>query len=497
MFEKQILTPILKAFTNLSECKAFFINEQFYSYSDLARCVSAIRSELQNSSFNSRSIGLVTNDDMETYASVIAIWLEGYAYVPVHPKHPVERGMEIIEQAGIEFIIDSSESLFFPMLNNLKSKNLSFEGLNLEPVEVKDTDLAYILFTSGSTGRPKGVPITRGNLGAFMKAFWETGISLDENDRCLQCFDLTFDVSVQSFLAPLSRGACTYTIPHDQIKFSYASELLEDQKLTMAVMAPSMVRFYQPYFEEIDLPDLHTCILTAEASPLQLIEEWSACIPNAKIYDFYGPTEATIYCTYSRLSRETENKQVNGMMSIGKALNGIEAIIRDEAGNILPVGQKGELCISGDQLTPGYWNNPEKNRESFFELSHEGKNRRFYRTGDLCYMDAEGDIMYSGRLDYQVKIQGHRVELQEIEHYARACLSGNNAVALAFERSPGMNEIALFVDGEEFQDEVLLEALKQKLPYYMVPKKLLKLKEFPLNANGKVDRNELKKHLSQ
>jgi acyl-coenzyme A synthetase/AMP-(fatty) acid ligase len=326
-----------------------------------------------------------------------------------------------------------------------------------------------------------------------MKAFWEVGFRIDDKDKCLQCFDLTFDVSVQSFLVPLSRGACTYTIPHDQIKPSYAYGLLEEYKLTFGAMAPSMIRFLKPYYDEIDLPELRYNILTAEASPLDLVEKWSHCIPNAEIYDFYGPTEATIYCTYSKFNRNGTNKQINGMLSIGKTLNGITAVIKGEEGNILQTNHKGELCISGDQITPAYWNISDKNQTSFFFKELNNKIVRFYKTGDLCYMDEDGDIMYSGRLDYQIKIQGFRVELGEIEHHAREFIKGNNVIAVAFENSSGNTELALFIEGKLIDNAGLLEHLKTKIPYYMIPSKFIEREEFPLNSNGKVDRNLLRK----
>jgi amino acid adenylation domain-containing protein len=497
MFSKFVLSPILNSLTNCSEYNSFFISETFYTYKDLTICISKIRTKIQELSFVGRNIGLVANDDIETYASIIATWLEGYSYVPIHPKHPVDRGLEIIEQAGIDLIIDSSDNPIFSATHIIQSRNLSYKALNLNPRQVNEDATAYVLFTSGSTGKPKGVPITRGNVGSFMKAFWEVGFQIDEKDRCLQCFDLTFDVSVQSFLVPLSKGACTYTIPHDQIKPSYAYGLLEEQRLTFGAMAPSMIRFLKPYFDEIELPDFRYNILTAEASPLNLVEEWSRCIPNADIYDFYGPTEATIYCTCYKYFRDGANKQLNGMLSIGKPLNGVIAIIADEEKNILPLNQKGELCIAGEQITPGYWNNPEKNQTSFFYKKLDGWFYRFYKTGDLCYSDEEGDIMYSGRMDYQVKIQGYRIELGEIEHHSREYLKGRNVVAVPFENNSGNTEIALFLEGKSSEISDLLEYLKSKMPYYMIPSKIIKKEEFPLNANGKTDRNLLKKSIER
>ena len=493
MFNSNILHPFIEVVKNYGDKNAFYIAEKFYTYNEFARHISKIRKALNSSNHRSKNIGLVANDDIETYASIFSIWFEGFVYVPLHPQQPVERNLEIISQAEIDLVICSSDYYLFSNVQTIFSSGLKFEELNLVPESIPDDALAYILFTSGSTGKPKGVPIMRGNIGAFMKSFSEVGFKINHADRCLQCFDLTFDVSVQSYLIPLTNGACTYTIPHDQIKYSYVYGLLEDHQLTFGAMAPSMIRYLRPYFEEINVPSMRYNILTAEASPLDLVTEWSKCIPNSEIYDFYGPTEATIYCTYYKINKKGINKHLNGMLSIGKAMSGLTAIIIDEDGNIQGSNQKGQLCISGDQLTPGYWKYPDKTAESFFEKEWEGTIKRFYKTGDSCFIDNEGDIMYAGRLDYQVKIQGFRIELSEIEYHTRECLQGQNAVAVAFENKTGNTEIALFVEDEKADSIALLVYLKSKMPSYMIPNKIYYNKKFPLNSNGKTDRNMLKK----
>jgi len=496
MFSKHILSPFIEVVEKFPDRNAFLINEKFYTYYEFAMHISKIRIALQVFNTSTTNIGLVVNDDIETYASIFAIWCEGLAYVPLHPQQPLERSLEIISQADLCLVIDSSPATIYTNIPVIESATLKFSKFDLQPKLICDEALAYILFTSGSTGKPKGVQISRKNVGAFMKSFWETGILIDKNDRCLQCFDLTFDVSVQSYLVPLTKGACAYTIPHDQIKYSYVYGLLEDHQLTFGAMAPSMIRYLRPYFDEIDAPAMRYNILTAEASPLDLVEEWSKCIPNAEILDFYGPTEATIYCTYNRFNRSGANKQLNGMLSIGKAMPDVNAIIIDENKNILPKNGKGELCVSGDQVTPGYWKNPEKNSESFFEIEIDGTPTRFYKTGDSCYFDNDGDIMLAGRLDYQVKIQGYRIELGEIEYHAREFLKGQNAIALSFANQMGNTEIALFIEGTFTDEAKLVDYLNSKMPFYMIPTKILIEPVFALNTSGKVDRINLKKQLT-
>ena len=493
MFYNNILSPIINSIEQFSTRNAFCINEEHYTYAQFGQRVSKVRTALQKSCYQNTKVGLVINDDLETYASIFALWLEGDCYVPLHPNWPLERCLDICEQVELDLILDSSEQTRYDNVQIINTNSLQYEVDNFNPKEgVSDEELAYILFTSGSTGKPKGVMLMRKNVAAFMDSFWKTGIEINENDRCLQCFDLTFDVSVQSYLVPLTKGACCYTVPYGQIKYVYASGLIEDHQLTFAALAPSMLRYLKPYFEEIDATSLKACILTAEACPLNLMEDWYNCATNTEIYDFYGPTECTIYCTYYKLTKGGNNKSLNGIISIGKPLASCVGLILDEQGNELPAGEKGELCIAGDQVTKGYWKNEEKNASSFFLKEVNGGNMRFYHTGDLCYKDADGDIMYSGRLDHQAKIQGFRVEMGEIEYHAREFLGGKNVVCLAFDNKESLTEIAMFIESEEFNPDELIAYMRTKMPSYMIPTRLFYVPGFPLNSNDKTDKVKLK-----
>ena len=151
-------------------------------------------------------------------------------------------------------------------------------------------------------------------------------------------------------------------------------------------------------------------------------------------------------------------------------------------------GELGELCLSGDQLTPGYLNNPDKNKDVFFIKD----NVRWYKTGDECLSDSDGDIMFVGRLDNQAKIQGYRVELGEIEYHAKAFLIDRNVVAMAFDNQANITEIALIIESGSYDSGSLLSFMRSKLPTYMIPSKLFFLPSFPLNTNGKIDRKHLK-----
>jgi D-alanine--poly(phosphoribitol) ligase subunit 1 len=491
-FHKEVVQPFLDTCEKHAERNAFCINEVTFSYTQLAQTVSAIRDALKEMEPGQNNIGLVANDDIETYAAIMALWLEGKCYVPVNPETPAERNRNVLAQAGTTWVIDSSDEVVFPELKVIRSKEQTFNKMNLKPHEVTDDSLAYIFFTSGTTGVPKGVPITRANLAGFMKAFFELGIDMDQTDKCLQMFELTFDLSVMSYLAPLLKGACVYTIPKNKIKFNYIADLLEDHHLTVALMVPSIIHYLRPYFDEIDCKSMRYSLFCGEALPLDVTSEWAACVPRAKIMNVYGPTEDTIFCTHYTFSRDYNNKTSNGLLSIGKAMNGTYTIIVSDKKKEVSIGEKGELCLGGVQLTPGYWKNDEKNKDAFFDIKYNGQSTRFYKTGDLCQADEQGDIMYLGRIDSQIKVQGFRVELSEIEFFAKEFLTKINAVAVAFTNQLNNTEIGMVFESAEFDTKPLIDYMKTKMPGYMIPTQVRFVSSFPLNTNGKIDRKLLK-----
>ena len=487
-FNDAVINPLLNTLVQHKEKRAFCIDDKFYTYGDLAKAISKIRHALRGVA--EKNIALAVNDDLETYASIFALWLEGKSYVPLHPLQPINRCLDIVSQVGMKTVLDSSAETRYEGLNVVMTRQLPFEKPVLEaPLACAEGDLAYVLFTSGSTGRPKGVRITRGNVAAFVEAFQELGITITEEDRCLQMFDLTFDVSVQSYLIPALQGACTYTVSPKQIKYQAVFSLLDEHKLTFSFMVPSVIHYLSPYLDEIHVPEMRYSLFAGEGLPVEDTERWSKCVPNAAIMNVYGPTEDTIYCTCYRYERDKTCKEVNGIMSIGRAMKGVRTMIVDDACRAVGTGEKGELCLAGAQLTPGYWGDEERNKESFFIRD----GLRYYKTGDICAMDEEGDIAYYGRKDSQVKIQGFRIELSEIEYVARKFFDDRiSVVALPVYDQNRNCTIHLAVENKkEGEVERLLQYLRKYLPAYMIPQEVNFIPRFPLNMNNKIDRKKI------
>lgn len=492
LFKNNFIDPLIC--NSESTDLAFHINNESISYAGLFSLVEQISENLPSENI----VGLYAMDDVRTYASIIALWLSGKAYMPLNPNQPSERHMESIQSSGVRFVLssDTNFDIGIESVSMIYTSGCKVDGyIRKNSISIDDTDdneLAYILFTSGSTGKPKGVPITRGNLAAFIDSMNNIGLDITSKDRCLQPFDLTFDFSVSSYVIPLVKGAGIYTIPNKATKFTYIAELLEEHHLTVLQMVPSMIRNLLPYMDEVDVSSVRYNILCGEALTGKVIKPWHEANPEMVSYNMYGPTEDTVFCTYYLVKKSNINNLLaaNDIVSIGKTFKNNEVLLMDDNNKVITDANiEGELCLCGEQLTPGYWKNDKENAEKFFEK--DGK--RYYRSGDICYYAEDGNLMYVSRKDFQVKINGYRVELGEIENVYAEAAKGKYCVVLPYQNAKGNTELAIVVEGKEYDYKEHQNYMSGKLTKYMMPSKWLFVKSMPLNPNGKVDRKEIRK----
>jgi len=504
MSQPSFLEPIAHNAIRYADRPAFHSGDSSYSYREFFAIARGIHDEIVRMGYaNARRIGIVAGDSVHTSASILSIWSIGAAFVSLNVHYPADRNARIIEDAGLDLILTSRRGQEWPRY--LPTPDGTFQLLHTSEIRpasaplnfpaAKPSDLAYLFFTSGSTGIPKGVPIAHANLSAFMNTYISAmGYDFSPDDRFLQMFALTFDLSVVSTIAPLSVGGCCCTIPQTGIAYMNVANVLARQNVTVALMVPSVLPYLRRFFTELRLPSLRLNQFCGEALMQDLVSEWSDCVPNARIENVYGPTEATIFCTRYAWSRDRgEAESVNGIVPIGKAMPGTSTYVVNDAGEQCKDGERGELCLAGDQVMAGYWNDVAKTRESFVGLSSAGLAVSAYRTGDIVYVNENGDLVYCGRKDAQVKIDGHRVELGEIEHFARSYLGNPTAAAVMVKDASGIGRLRLFVGARDIDPRALESYLKSKLPDYMWPASITVLPELPLNLNGKIDRPALAK----
>jgi D-alanine--poly(phosphoribitol) ligase subunit 1 len=493
----RMLERIRESCERYSGRNAFYIHKNYHSYKELAGKITSVRSLISCWKLEKGSlIGVLTNDDIETYASIFAIWFEGHVFVPISSRNPAERNGSIIDQTSIKYILSSSnDSASIPNghFDKLVSTLLpASEKIDLHFPELRGDDLLYILFTSGSTGIPKGVMLSRSNFDNFLDNFIGIGYEFSQEDRFLQIYDLSFDASLHCYVLPLCFGACVYTVPQNEVKYTFALKLMRDHDLTFAKMPPSTIVYLRPFFKDIKLEKLRYSLFGGEPLYVDIAMEWMQCIPNARMQNVYGPTEATINCSYYDCGPgKIPLKSFNGIVSIGKTFGDSKVLIIDEFDQQVCDGARGELCISGSQVTEGYFNNPGKTASSFLQLNSPTGDLRYYRTGDIVMRDPEGELLYIGRVDNQVQIQGFRVEMGEIESHARNFPNAGQLAAIAVPNDLGNMQVYLVMENFNASVDDLKEFLKDKLPSYMWPARIISVAEFPKTVGGKIDRKAL------
>lgn len=437
----------------------------------------------------------------------IAAAKAGLTYAPVDIAYPADRVNDILAQIDHPLVISladgdfaGDESLASSVMGAAAVRAAIAAGRSVGRECWIDGDTPfYLLFTSGSTGRPKGVQMPSRCVDAFMDYF--TGLfPVREDGVSFNRVPYTFDVSLFDIIAGLARGYTLFALEsEDEQSMRATFDALAASGLTTWISTPSFIEMClaDPAFNEELLPRLDNVILCGEvfrnATALKLIERF----PSARILNTYGPTETQAVTDI--VVDEALATEVNPL-PVGYLGGAMAAIVRDpETGETLPCGEVGEIYLAGDTVSAGYWARPDLTEAVFSEIEGEdGAPVRCYKTGDKGYLDGEGRLFCLGRLDFQVKLNGFRVELADVEQALVRVPAVGEAVVLAAERDGKVSHLVAHVrladpavPGDFATSRAIKAALKELVPEYMVPKKIVYHDEFALNVNGKIDRKAL------
>lgn len=486
LFEAQVVqTP---------NASAIVAHDGKLSYSELNRRSNQLAHYLQSLGVGPEMrVGIALPRSGDMVVAMMAVLKAGAVYVPMDLSYPPQRFKYLAEDSGISVLLTHravpeglNPELTIISLEKSRSEIARLSESN--PDSKCDTaNLAYIIYTSGSSGQPKGVMVNHGNLIRSTHA--RVGYYPRRPARFLLLSSFAFDSSVAGIFWTLLTGGELWLPPEGtQRNIARITDFILHGKITHLLLLPSLYKslLLQPTRDAFS--SLEAVIVAGESCPSDLVAAHVRDLPKVMLFNEYGPTEATVWCTVHQIDSTRETSSV----PIGKAIPEMHVRILDQDMRTVKPGEAGEIYIGGPQLARGYLGRPDLTAEKFVP-DPEAHGSRLYRTGDLASRNQDGEINFLGRADLQVKIRGYRIELGEIESALREHEHVEDAVVAGKKDQSGRDRLVAYIVPKTtaINMAALQPFLSQRLPAYMVPATYITLDSLPMNANGKLDRRAL------
>lgn len=467
------------------------------SYGELNSLANRYARHLQSlGASEEHPVAIVMEKSITLYAGILGILKAGCAYLPLLPTTPKARIQTIFSQADVRICV--SDVLSSGDLSDMDACH--FTNLSAERLEkytdtntgttAKPSRVANIIYTSGSTGVPKGVCVTQLNICSNLDVLSRI-YPVKEESRMLQACSQAFDVSVFEILFALTRGMCLCAANND-VLFADLERSIRAMDVTHLSMTPTVASLVNPD----NVPKVNFLVTSGEPMTSEVASQWMG-----KVYQGYGPSETTNICSVKKMVPDDHIRHLGHVFE-----NTSTFVLSPTSSDPTPIGCAGELCFGGDQVVSGYLNLPDVTREKFVTHPRFG---RIYRSGDIGRMLADGSLLIVGRVDDQVKLRGQRIELGEVNSVVAACTAVTNCVTMLVGQDAAQRHLACFYvprsgDGAGFHllpaaggevrrmSEVIHDALRARLPGYMVPAYLVPISTVPMTTSGKVDRAKLR-----
>jgi amino acid adenylation domain-containing protein len=469
-------------------------------------------------------VGVLASRSLTAYGGAMAVMAAGATLVALNPSYPPERNLAILRRAGIRVMLVGEEGLN-ALAALLKADPACAEGLKaivapesilashdvagvpvpfdvrafLGPARIPqcarplDAHVAYLVFTSGSTGEPKGVAISHANLSSYMRNFRSLAAPWAD-DRVATTYELTFDVALHDLMNAWWSGATLVVMP-ERAMMAPARFIL-DQRITVwfSVASFAMLLQKQGLLRPGLFPSLRISMLCGEALPVATAAAWASAAPNSQLFNVWGPTETTMELSFYRWDVERSADDCRrGLVPIGTPFADHAHVLLDDSGQEVVAAGTGELYVSGPQVGLGYWQDSERTARNFVHLA--GREGLWYKTGDRVERDVMGVYHFVSRVDFMVKVRGHRIELGEVENALRRA-SGVDLVAVI--PRPAVDGLAQGLIGFVCRPDQdvgtqlqIRERLNAHLPRAWIPDEIRLVPELPMNANRKLDRSAL------
>jgi amino acid adenylation domain-containing protein/non-ribosomal peptide synthase protein (TIGR01720 family) len=419
----------------------------------------------------------------QVIVSMLAVLKSGGAYVPIDPEYPQERIGYMISDSNCKLVIDED------LLESFSKEEARYSRENLTPPDLQPSSLAYVIYTSGTTGKPKGSLIEHRNVVRLVRTD-KPLFDFNAKDVWTVFHSFCFDFSVWEMYGALLFGGKVVVVPKAVAQDTAAyRQLLVEHQVTVLNQTPSA--FYNLIREELESEtsdlQLRYVIFGGEALSPGRLKEWKEKYPSTKLINMYGITETTVHVTYKEITQKEIEENIS---NIGRPIPTLSCYVLDQNKQLLPAGVWGELYVGGEGVCRGYLNRPELTAERF-PSNPFNADERLYRSGDRVRLLENGELEYGGRIDEQVKIRGHRIELGEIADALGRMAGIDSAVVLARDGGNGKELVAYIVAKQELNTAELRSWLLRSLPEYMIPTHYIQLEALPLTANGKLDRKAL------
>ncbi len=442
-----------------------------------------VRSGVKRNSF----VGVLFNRSLEMIISILAVLKSGAAYMPINPDYPDER---------IDYMVSDSNCKIMLLSEDMKYINASLTNIVVKADKLLDidtfdnvsepSDLAYVIYTSGSTGKPKGVMIRHYSIVNTL--LWrKNAYNFDKGISVLQIPSFAFDSSVEDIFTPLISGSKLVLVNQSNSNFdiSLIRQLIVKEKINHMLVVPS---FYNVLLNEISdvLNNFKFVTVAGEGFSIELVKKHFDLLPNVDIYNEYGPTENSVCTTFHKFSKDETT------VYIGKPIDNCSCYILDKNLKVQPFNVKGELYVSGPGLAKGYIGREDLTTSRFIPNPFK-ENTLMYKTGDVVSINENGLMTFHERVDYQVKHNGFRINLGEVES-AISKYTKNPNVAVLLKKNGTSTLLAGYIEtANKIDVHTLKQELKRFLPYYMIPQEISTVKKFPLTPNAKIDRKALEK----